>query len=101
MIAFSGLTLLQVSYLIGTVGTHYRAQNQDRVVQLPELQRVALLDRDRGFTRHQVSGQLPRRQMLRTVQMAIASELRGHFVVESLDDLPQHLRAKVAMLESR
>lgn len=99
LISFSGLTLLQVSYLIGTVGPHYRARNKDRAVQPQELRRVVLLDRDRGI-RHQVSGHLPKQQMLRTVQMAIASELRGHFVAESLNDLPEHLRAKVAMLES-
>jgi hypothetical protein len=75
LIAVTGLTLFQVSYLIE--------------VEVSE-----------GHIRHQVSGPLPKQQMLRTVQMAIASELQAYFIAESLDDLPQHLRAKVEMLES-
>jgi hypothetical protein len=74
LIVFAVLMLLQVSYLIGAV-----------LSETP--------------TRHQVSDRLPgERELLWTVQMAIADELRVYFA-PSLDEVPQQLRAKLAMLE--
>ena len=74
LIVFSVLMLLQVSYLIGAV-----------LSEMP--------------TRHRVSDRLPgERELLWTVQMAIADELRVYFA-RSLDEVPQQLRAKLAMLD--
>lgn len=73
LIVFAVLMLLQVAYLIGAV----------------------LSGRP---TRHQVSDCLPaERELIRIVQMAIADELRVYFA-PSLEDVPQQLRAKLAML---
>ena len=74
LIVFSVLMLLQVSYLIGAV-----------LFETP--------------TRHRVSDRLPgERELLWTVQMAIADELRAYFA-PSLDEVPEQLRAKLAMLD--
>jgi hypothetical protein len=74
LVVFSVLMLLQVSYLIGAV-----------LSEMP--------------ARHQVSDRLPgKRELLWTVQMAIADELRVYFA-PPLDELPQQLRAKLAMLD--
>jgi len=74
LIVFAVLMLLQVSYLIGAV-----------LSETP--------------TRHRVLDRLPgERELLWTVQMAIADELRVYFA-RSLDEVPQQLRAKLAMLD--
>ena len=74
LIVFAVLMLLQVSYLIGAVLSETPA-------------------------RHQVSHRLPaERELLWTVQMAIADELRVYFG-PSLDDVPQQLRAMLVMLD--
>lgn len=76
LVLFAVFTLLQVAYLIGAV-----------LADVPERQRVS-------------DGVPAQQELLRTVQMAIADELRVYFA-PSLDDVPQQLRAKLAMLESR
>jgi hypothetical protein len=76
LIAFAVLTLLQVSYLVGS----------------------ALSEAPR---RHWASRPaLPKRELIHAVQASIADELRSYFKTPS-DDVHPRLRNKLALLETR
>jgi hypothetical protein len=76
LIVFAGITVVQVSYLIGAV--------------LSE-----------ATTRERVSDRVPAKQeLLRIMRTAIGEDLRAYFEVP-LDAVPPQLRQKLALLEAR